>query len=367
MKNTLMCILVIFITYPCYAQWSANGENIYTTNTGNVGIGISNPAYKLFVNGNSYPLAIINGGVNGSSANGETSIYLGDASSGIQMLKATKKTFNTRAFQIWSEYGYNVASLAAEFYRDYIKFFTADLPRFTINTQGNVGIGTSTPSSRLVVATDSYNGSIDETIGVAQANGVTSFGGYMGQRVVSANTRQGLIVSGTGSLTLNASSYNIDFINGVINPTTDANLTMRIGSNGNVGIGTPTPDSKLAVAGTIHSKSVRVDVDAASWPDYVFEDHYKLAPLEEVKDYIQLNHHLQDIPTAKEIEKGGLDVGDIIKIQTKKIEELTLYLIEKDMKEKQHEQKFIEQQREIDSLKETLKTLLNESKRTNLQ
>lgn len=103
---------------------------------------------------------------------------------------------------------------------------------------------------------------------------------------------------------------------------------MRILSGGNVGIGTLTPDTKLAVNGVIHAREVKVDLK--DWPDYVFQPQYQLSSLQEVKSYIRSNQHLPDMPSAAEIEGKGLNLGDMNKMLTRKVEELTLYLIEKD-------------------------------------
>ncbi len=115
---------------------------------------------------------------------------------------------------------------------------------------GNVGIGTTSPGYPLEISTSSNQQSLGITNG-----GATAYGGYIGQRLVAANSRQGLIVSGTGSLTLNAQSFNIDFITGAITPTTDTNLAMRIAAGGNVGIGTTAPGAKLEVSGGIKLSS----------------------------------------------------------------------------------------------------------------
>ena len=51
-------------------------------------------------------------------------------------------------------------------------------------------------------------------------------------------------------------------------------------------------------------------------------------PLQEVEQHIQEKGYLPNMPSAVEVEKDGIAVGDLIKRQQEKIEELTLYLIE---------------------------------------
>ena len=112
-------------------------------------------------------------------------------------------------------------------------------------------------------------------------------------------------------------------------------------TNGNIGVGISDPSYKLDVNGTIHAKEVRVDLN--SWPDYVFEEDYKLPTIKEVKQFIKQKGHLQGVPSAKEVKKEGMMLGGMDAKLLQKIEELTLYLI------KQNE--------EIASLKEELKNL----------
>ena len=63
------------------------------------------------------------------------------------------------------------------------------------------------------------------------------------------------------------------------------------------------------------------------WPDYVFDSDYPLMPLSDLKDYINKNHHLPEVPTEKDVIDEGVEVGKMQDILLKKIEELTLYLL----------------------------------------
>lgn len=91
---------------------------------------------------------------------------------------------------------------------------------------------------------------------------------------------------------------------------------------------------ELIVNGKIKAKEVVVET---GWADYVFENGYNLKSLIEVESFIKVNKHLPEIPSAKEVEANGVDLGEINMLLLKKVEELTLYIIN--------------QQKEIDALK----------------
>ena len=120
---------------------------------------------------------------------------------------------------------------------------------------------------------------------------------------------------------------------------------MRIKGDGRVCIGTTGPGTGylLSVGGKVLAEEVRVQLEA-SWPDYVFAEKYELPSLGNVKKFIQENKHLPGIPAAVEIQKNGLDVGDMQRKMMEKIEQLTLYVIDlqqqiTDLKSKKHENK----------------------------
>ncbi|WP_316632566.1 hypothetical protein [uncultured Flavobacterium sp.] len=95
---------------------------------------------------------------------------------------------------------------------------------------------------------------------------------------------------------------------------------------GNLGLGTLTPNNKLDVNGTIHSKEVKVDM--IGWSDFVFKKEYNLPTLAEVEKHINEKGHLENIPSEEEVLKDGINLGEMNAKLLQKIEELTLYMIE---------------------------------------
>ncbi|QEH42148.1 hypothetical protein [Chitinophaga sp. XS-30] len=76
----------------------------------------------------------------------------------------------------------------------------------------------------------------------------------------------------------------------------------------------------------------KVKVTQSGWPDYVFHEDYKLPALKDLAAFIRKNKHLPGIPSADEVSRNGIDLGEVNKEQVKKIEELTLYIMEQDDK-----------------------------------
>lgn len=101
---------------------------------------------------------------------------------------------------------------------------------------------------------------------------------------------------------------------------------MRLLNNGNVGIGTMKPDSRLTVNGNIRAKELKLE--AVNWPDYVFRPEYDLMSLNELKTHITLRGHLPGMEPAAHYEKDGIPMAEMTQILTEKVEELTLYLIQ---------------------------------------
>jgi hypothetical protein len=98
--------------------------------------------------------------------------------------------------------------------------------------------------------------------------------------------------------------------------------------DGFLGLGTTNPDAKLSVRGQVHAQEVKIDLSGSVAPDYVFAKNYKLPSLEEVKAYIDQHQHLPEVPSAKEMDANGINVREMNLLLLKKVEELTLYMIE---------------------------------------
>jgi hypothetical protein len=94
-----------------------------------------------------------------------------------------------------------------------------------------------------------------------------------------------------------------------------------------IGASLTPPGYKLAVDGRVICTEVMVRL-VANWPDYVFGDAHQRLPLNELDNYIRQNKHLPGIPAAAEIEKAGLPLAEMQRLQMEKIEELTLYILD---------------------------------------
>jgi hypothetical protein len=97
---------------------------------------------------------------------------------------------------------------------------------------------------------------------------------------------------------------------------------------------------RLFVKDGIKTEKVKVEIASAhGWADYVFSDDYKLLPLPEVKKFISLNKHLPEVPSADEVVKNGVELKEMNVLLLKKIEELTLHLIDLNEKLDQQDKK----------------------------
>jgi len=210
---------------------------------------------------------------------------------------------------------------------------------------GNVGINTSAPSAKFSVnGTSLFGGPASNLDPVYTPNDISHLA-YSRQLLVGWNRSAGGgetdFISNRGPGGNGGFSF-YDYAN-------DNTLThlLSIKGNGNVGIGTEdTQGYKLAVKGSIIAELVHVKLEA-DWPDYVFHPNYELQKLSEVKAYIDQHHHLPELPSAAQVKKEGINLGEMNGRLLKKIEELTLHLIEKDKQLQEEKDRNDAQQKEL--------------------
>jgi hypothetical protein len=248
-------------------------------------------------------------------------------------------------FRIGLKYNATESNGFISFYRGsnsfggYLGFSTNGVEQLRIATNGNIGIGTDTPVSKVSVA-----GSITLDSGLSNTSSrplISS--GTLTNGEIRAHSKTGnayddgfLRLSAGGGTNAAAKSY-IDLSGYSVLPDMARNIVlgtygverMRIDMNGKIGVGTSNPDEVLTVNGKIHAKEIRIDLASPmTVPDYVFANDYKLKSLQEVEAYIKENSHLPEIPSGKEIEEKGLMLAEMNMSLLKKIEELTLYVID---------------------------------------
>ncbi len=401
--NTFL-LVSLFFTYNAFGQWNSGGDNIYYNN-GNVGIGKINPSQKLDVNGTiqtkylhiknvlgGWRISTNGGGKDllfRSEPNGgspETRMYLKqNGNIGIGTSSPTSRLHLQGPENNGINGTLKITSGAQKMVLDGNEidgshgiYLNHNLNKNIIMATGGgrVGIGTSSPSSKLHVVAPNY-ARITMTA-TAPANDVKMFVDARGSRDnergqlgtlsnhdirIYTNSQPRMIVHKSGKIGIGTTSGLNAQLNvrstGMqlqLNNPNSGGGTWRVGASSNswavgggkfviskagstagaaivinqynsVGIGTPTPNSayRLSVNGKIRAKEIVVET---GWADFVFEDDYKLMPLEEVEAYILAHNHLPDIPSAKDVEENGVSVGEMESKLLQKVEELTLYLIE---------------------------------------
>jgi hypothetical protein len=186
---------------------------------------------------------------------------------------------------------------------------TAGGDRLHLDAAGNMGLGIADPLAKIHIAAGSDAG--------LTSHGYLMLGPVTGSNLIFDNNEIIARTNGqTGSLILQNDGGSV-----------------RIG---NVAV----PGGyKFAINGKMVCEEVKVKLASSGWPDYVFADNYQLKPLQEIEKFIIQNKHLPNIPSAAEVEKNGIEVGDMQKRMMEKIEELTLYVISLEKKVNQLESK----------------------------
>ena len=200
------------------------GFNVPTTiatfrSTGRVGIGTTDPDHTLMlekdVNGEWEALRLFNYHSDGSTV-GSVAINMDVRASNGQIARASIKSRESTADSPYSELGFFTSNTTS----------TAPSERMTIDKDGNVGIGTTSPGAKLEVA--GGNGAI-------AGNGLVYFN--------NSDDAFSMVLNNAGTSSQND--------RGVFDARVGGSSVFRINNSGNVGIGTTSPDTKLEVAGDL--------------------------------------------------------------------------------------------------------------------
>lgn len=253
-----------------------------------IGIGTTSPSYKLHILNSSLSSGTA---IRADALNGHIRLFETDGAS--PSTHFTQIERNSDAFNI---HQYNGST--------YQHVLTAKM-------DGNVGIGTNSPGSLLDVKNSSL-----------------SSGGAIRAQAINGQIRIFETDGAAPTVNFTQIERNGDAFHIYQKDAVGYKHVLTATTDGNVGIGTTNPHGyKLAVKGNMIAESVVVKL-FANWPDYVFTEKYGLMELDEVESYIKENSHLPNVPSAKEVEENGIDLGKMDAVLLQKIEELTLYVIE---------------------------------------
>ncbi len=290
---------------------SVDRADFHIDNGGNIGIGTSDPSFQLDIYDEGAQMRLYN-----RDNTDAARLQVGaNGGSHIEIIANSKTT---------SYYGIPSGNAGINGLGD-IYFATGGETNGTthmiLNTDGEVGLGTSTPAAQF---------HIQHTGDIELANSET------GSLMIGDNASHNLVMDKNEIMARNgvaASTLYMQHEGGDIaigqNATTTGNTT-KVGINC-----APMDGYTLAVDGTIRAKNIELTYD--NWPDYVFEKDYKKMTLDEVENFIAQHGHLPKVKSAKEVEKNGLSVVESNKVMMEKIEEMTLYMIELQNRIKQLE------------------------------
>ncbi|WP_062057204.1 tail fiber protein [Aquimarina longa] len=292
---------------------------------GNIGVGISKPTSKLMLQDDTPIVKIFHKGAYQGADRAFGELRFINNYDNLGGHRASIKAINTKE----GSESYVGLEFSTSTHKGNRVF--EEVKAMTIDHYGNIGVGISKPTSKLMLQDDTpivkifHKGThqgVDRAFGELRfINNYDNLGGHRAS-IKAINTKEG-----------SESYVGLEFSTSTHegNRVFKEVKAMTIDHYGNVGIGTPKPDSKLTVKGKIHAEEVKIDLSIPA-PDYVFRKDYNLKSIEEVEDFIKKNSHLPGIPSAKEFKQNGVMLAEMDMNLLKKIEELVLYTIAQEKK-----------------------------------
>lgn len=293
-------------------------EKMTLTTSGNLGLGTTSPLQPLHVQGNAYISNSLGIGTdtpaNNLQVSGSNALFSSNA--GHFRLSVSKKAESDIASIIFQDNFSGRAEIGLTYNDHFHIKVSPDGSTFTDamiidNSTGNIGIGTSDTSYKLHVIADNNAAVWAENTSFLPTMHVQQYGPGHALRVINNNTG-----SGTGLL---IGQYGSGPAMVIRNNTSEI---VRVDSNGNVGIGTSTPQGKLDVNGPIYQRGGILHAD------YVFEPDYKLESIEEHSDFMWQNKHLKSIPKAAVDSDGNeiIEVGSHRRGIVEELEKAHIYI-----------------------------------------
>ena len=230
----------------------------------------------------------------------------------------------------------------------------------TVNATTNATPDTQDPTAPTLSSTGNTDTTVDLSWSGATDNvGVTGYNLYIDGTL---DSNVGNVINYTASgLTANTSyDFTVTALDAAGNESVQSNtvsITTDAGSGGGSGDWTPSvsdgqyTDGRVAIGGTsfatgynlsVHGKMITDEVkvqEISNWPDYVFSKEYELPSLEEVRLFIQQYGHLKNIPSARQVDAEGIELGEMNRRLLEKIEELTLYILQQEKRIQELEKK----------------------------
>ena len=257
----------------------AGNEKMRLDASGNLGLGVSNPDAFTSVSAQNLVLG------NLTTSNGITVLSSFSAFGNLAFADGTGVNDQYKGL---IQYGHTLNSM---------QFFTNNLERLRIDSSGNLGLGTSSASQRLhVKSATTYqgifiNGNVAPSIGFGRNDTTTP------------DWKAGLSGNAGDSFSISEGAASVD--------------RLIIKANGDVGVGTVTPDSKMHIqdgsAGTVTASSeadlvVESSLDTAInllSPDNKQSSLYFGSPSDAIGCQVAWKHSVKDLVIGTAVTSGG--------------------------------------------------------------